>query len=532
MNIGTLRSLTFVGNERLLGEVISFLDFRALASAMLSCRHFESVIRKVASAALQVRKCITQGCSNGAAHHRTICNIYQSRIGTRAPLFCQGGEEVLISSANAHVLHQLKLLYHSLPRTSPFRTELTAALTKGLLVQNAMQVFGCTHAQIKGKKGVPANHDLLHTILAVPREPRSRHDFVSLFQVQQFWLDYCAPSPDTCVQKLNKHTRVLTLRPIHYQRHNTPELWRAYTSKGGDLSYALFCALKPTQVKDHHLQSCMCPHCAEGKIAKDMVAYFNRLDQEHPLSVEQKKNTERYNEEVAQWHQHKALALTQIREYQRLEAELRCSEGLMVMDSTQVQAKQRDEETGDQWWSHGPGIQWLNFVMSRYKAMDTMHCYATPCVPDRVEVLDSTTVCLHPCKYFKHTKSVPPEVPVTHNLRGTAWEGEKNYTPKHEKQKYPLEHRYYECFSDKEKNMTPYVEHCLQDLQLKGVFRSLQKLYIFSDGASKHFKDKKTLAVVRNLARALGIVIVYYFWCSYHGKGRCDGHFAVGKCMH
>ena len=25
---------------------------------------------------------------------------------------------------------------------------------------------------------------------------------------------------------------------------------------------------------------------------------------------------------------------------------------------------------------------------------------------------------------------------------------------------------------------------------------------------------------------------MYYFWCSYHGKGRCDGHFAVGKCMH
>ena len=58
MNIGTLRSLTFVGNEGLLGEVISFLDPRALAS----CRHFESAIRKFASAALQVRKCITQGC--------------------------------------------------------------------------------------------------------------------------------------------------------------------------------------------------------------------------------------------------------------------------------------------------------------------------------------------------------------------------------------------------------------------------------------------------------------------------------------
>ena len=25
---------------------------------------------------------------------------------------------------------------------------------------------------------------------------------------------------------------------------------------------------------------------------------------------------------------------------------------------------------------------------------------------------------------------------------------------------------------------------------------------------------------------------MYYFWCSYHGKGRCDGLFAIGKCMH
>ena len=186
---------------------------------------------------------------------------------------------MLISSANSHVLQQLKLLYESLPRTSPFRTELTAALTKGLPVQNAMQVFGFTYAQIKGKKGAPANHDLLHTIQAVPREPCSRHDFVSLFRVQQFWLEHCAPS-------------------------------------------------------------------------------------------------------------------------------------------------------------------------------------------------------------------IAPQ------------------------------------------NMTPYVEHCRQDLQPKGVLRSLQKLFIFSDGASKHFKNKKTLAVVGNLAKALGIVIVYYFWCSYHGKGRCDGHFAVGKCMH
>jgi len=33
------------------------------------------------------------------------------------------------------------------------------------------------------------------------------------------------------------------------------------------------------------------------------------------------------------------------------------------------------------------------------------------------------------------------------------------------------------------------------------------------------------------MARALGIVIMSYFWCSSQGKECCDSHFAVGKCM-
>ena len=80
--------------------------------------------------------------------------------------------------------------------------------------------------------------------------------------------------------------------------------------------------------------------------------------------------------------------------------------------------------------------------------------------------------------------------------------------------------------------MTAYVEQCLHDLRLKDVFDTLDRLYIFSDGANKHFKNRNTLALIRNIATALGIVIVSYVWCSYDGKGRYDGHFSVGKCMH
>ena len=65
-----------------------------------------------------------------------------------------------------------------------------------------------------------------------------------------------------------------------------------------------------------------------------------------------------------------------------------------------------------------------------------------------------------------------------------------------------------------------------------GVFNGFQRLHIFSDGAGKHFKNSKTLRVVRDLSRRLGVPIMYHFSASYHGKGRCDSHFAVGKSLH
>ena len=101
---------------------------------------------------------------------------------------------------------------------------------------------------------------------------------------------------------------------------------------------------------------------------------------------------------------------------------------------------------------------------------------------------------------------------------------------KHKRKKYPLTHQYFDFFSDAEKNMSPYVDHCFNRLYAKGVFRGIKKLHIFSDGAGKHFKNRFTLRIVRDLSRKLGIPIIYWFWASYHGKGRCDGHFAVGKC--
>ena len=58
-------------------------------------------------------------------------------------------------------------------------------------------------------------------------------------------------------------------------------------------------------------------------------------------------------------------------------------------------------------------------------------------------MLDSTTVCLHLCKYFQCTEFVPSEILVSHNLSGTVWDVENNTTPKQPKVKYPLQHPYY-----------------------------------------------------------------------------------------
>ena len=54
------------------------------------------------------------------------------------------------------------------------------------------------------------------------------------------------------------------------------------------------------------------------------------------MLAKQKQKLKEYNEEVAEWHKHKALAQTQV--------VLQPTEGLLGMDFTQVQAKQRDEK--------------------------------------------------------------------------------------------------------------------------------------------------------------------------------------------
>jgi len=51
-----------------------------------------------------------------------------------------------------------------------------------------------------------------------------------------------------------------------------------------------------------------------------------------------------------------------------------------------------------------------------------------------------------------------------------------------------------------------------------------KKIVLLSDGASAHFKQKKTVCFWVELQLELGIVILIHFFASYHGHNVCDAH--------
>ena len=70
----------------------------------------------------------------------------------------------------------------------------------------------------------------------------------------------------------------------------------------------LFAALKPKQVKKYKKVDCLCPTCATGKIAKDQVAYLERLAASpRGLKPEQRAKLHAYRMEVAHYQAHSAL---------------------------------------------------------------------------------------------------------------------------------------------------------------------------------------------------------------------------------
>ena len=92
-------------------------------------------------------------CKHGSAVHKAATKLSTTAPSVEHAAFAtqnHDGHAVLTCNSNAVVLHNLKLPYHSVSKTSLFKTELVANLMNGLPTARAMQVFGRSYAQVKG----------------------------------------------------------------------------------------------------------------------------------------------------------------------------------------------------------------------------------------------------------------------------------------------------------------------------------------------------------------------------------------------
>ena len=276
------------------------------------------------------------------------------------------------------------------------------------------------------------------------------------FLCKSIGLNLAPPSPTESLAKRVKDSGVLILRPIHWQKISTFELWRGYramwaTQGRQGVGLHLFASLRPTQVRQYRIHCCLCPTCADGKFNEDKVAYFHQLQRSRTLTTPQQQSLVECEAKVQTFLHHKKVAQDQLEAYQALESDLPPTEAMLVMDFTQVQAKQTDDQAGDQWWSRGPGIHWLNLVLShRHSEPDPL--LSAP-RDTTVVVKDSATPELHPCAYFTKLKGQPiPDPPDGFAKVGVDWHEphasyEEHHTTKPRKL-YPLRHKYYEFFSN------------------------------------------------------------------------------------
>lgn len=201
----------------------------------------------------------------------------------------------------------------------------------------------------------------------------------------------------------------------------------------------------------------MCPICASGKISKDQLSFLERLAHEKKVVLDgvRKEKAAAFQEEISFFEAHKQLAQIQLDFYRSLETNLPADTAIGIMDFTQVRSNQKDPQTGDQWFSSGPGIQWFSFVLSTPIDHFEKRTAPSPCTPFVVK--DSTSIEIHPCKYFTQTKFEPPKPPVGIAFSGVNWNsaGDFKYTPTFKAEKYPLQHNYFDFFSDSERNLSP-----------------------------------------------------------------------------
>lgn len=95
------------------------------------------------------------------------------------------------------------------PTTRPFDLNSFNILVVECLQKNIMDCFGATSRQVRYALTL-SKHELFLSVRSAPHHSHSFHDFKDIWEVQQFWLSHCPPSPSLCLQK-----RV----PSHQQLH-------------------------------------------------------------------------------------------------------------------------------------------------------------------------------------------------------------------------------------------------------------------------------------------------------------------------
>lgn len=81
------------------------------------------------------------------------------------------------------------------------------------------------------------------------------------------------------------------------------------------------------------------------------------------------------------------------------------------------------------------------------------------------------------------------------------------------------------------KNDVDYVRESLERGKRNGLFKNITKLYLWSDGGPKHFKNVYAMKMIAELIEKWGgdIQVEWNFFASYHGHSLCDSQAGVLK---
>ena len=81
--------------------------------------------------------------------------------------------------------------------------------------------------------------------------------------------------------------------------------------------------------------------------------------------------------------------------------------------------------------------------------------------------------------------------------------------------------------STKESQDSSFVIDAFEQLIAGGHLDNFEKIYLFSDGTAKHFKNQYTLKYLADVAIKNQMEIVWCIYAQYHGWSICDSHAGI-----